>query len=208
MGLEMGLTDHRLDMTENDFKGFLIRHIIKGLPRISEALSSKYCFLIKTTKQHPFWISDHPVVMHNDSDFGAYGNLGFEVQGIQIYFPLSPTIALVFWCPAIGDVIINGWENFKLIMQQEMMSPGNLDYSKAGISLSEFMQMGSRIEKMHYALTGKSPLEADAENVTMMNSLQVTFSHRFVFSSTEDFELLKIMLRDNLAYKHGLMPQW
>lgn len=55
--------------------------------------------LIENETQHPFWISDHPIVRHNSNDFGPYGNLGLRNRGIQIYFPLSPTVSLGFVDP-------------------------------------------------------------------------------------------------------------
>jgi hypothetical protein len=40
------------------------------------------------------YISDNPLVMHNDTDHGPYGNLGLDVPGIQLYLPLSSRLAL------------------------------------------------------------------------------------------------------------------
>jgi hypothetical protein len=42
-----------------------------------------------------------------------------------------------------------------------------------------------------------------SENVMNLNSLQVHYSSRFVFSTTDDFKLIEEMLRDNPAVKDG-----
>ncbi|MCT9097914.1 DUF4238 domain-containing protein [Haloarchaeobius sp. HME9146] len=55
--------------------------------------------LIENETGHPFWTSDHPIVRYNSNDSGPYGNLGLRNRGIQIYFPLSPTVSLGFVDP-------------------------------------------------------------------------------------------------------------
>ena len=55
---------------------------------------NKSWVLFKTTKSHPLYISDNPVTLQNMIDHGPYGNIGLAVRGIEIYFPLSKTLAL------------------------------------------------------------------------------------------------------------------
>jgi hypothetical protein len=45
-----------------------------------------------------------------------------------------------------------------------------------------------------------------ADNVTRLNSLQVRFSSRFVYSETGDFSLVEQMIRENPQYREGLKP--
>jgi hypothetical protein len=47
----------------------------------------------------------------------------------------------------------------------------------------------------------------DAE-VMFINHLQVTFSNRWLFSKTNNFELVKKMISDNPEYKQGLMMKF
>jgi hypothetical protein len=47
----------------------------------------------------PFWTSDNPVCRFNPIDLKPYGNLGLLSRGIQVFFPLTPHLILVFCDP-------------------------------------------------------------------------------------------------------------
>lgn len=53
-------------------------------------------------------------------------------------------------------------------------------------------------------LQGGSPISITSEMALMMNSLQVTFSSRYVFSQTNDFTVVETMLASNPSFATGL----
>ena len=53
----------------------------------------------------PFWTSDHPVSRFNPIDLKPYGNLGLLSRGIQVFFPLTPHLILIFCDPV--EYILN-----------------------------------------------------------------------------------------------------
>ena len=58
----------------------------------------KLWILLRTTDAMPFYISDTPVTLRNERDFGALSGLGLEVPGIEIHLPLSKTLTLGLLC--------------------------------------------------------------------------------------------------------------
>jgi hypothetical protein len=58
--------------------------------------------LLGTRQNAPFYIGDHPVALHNSRRDPLRGTLGLRVQGIEIYFPLSPTLTLGLLSPELG----------------------------------------------------------------------------------------------------------
>jgi hypothetical protein len=44
------------------------------------------------------------------------------------------------------------------------------------------------------------------DNITMLNSLQVIYSSRFVYCETNYFDLVQRMIKDNPKYREGLKP--
>ena len=54
----------------------------------------------------------------------------------------------------------------------------------------------------------KKSVSIHPENVIRHNSLQVTFSSRFVYCEKKKFELIKQMIADNEKYKTALRPTW
>lgn len=63
-------------------------------------LSMKWILFVNDTDM-PYWTSDHPIVRHNHLDHSPYGNLGLQSEGIQVYFPLSPTVSIAFCDPVM-----------------------------------------------------------------------------------------------------------
>ena len=51
-----------------------------------------------------------------------------------------------------------------------------------------------------------TPISVVADEVTMLNSLQVMYSSRFVYCEYENFSLVKRMIQDNEKYREGLKP--
>ena len=51
-----------------------------------------------------------------------------------------------------------------------------------------------------------TPIRIIEDNVTMLNSLQVMYSSRFVYCETDSFELVERMLSDNKKFREGLKP--
>lgn len=68
--------------------------------KAAEILLEKYWILIKNKTDIPFWTSDHPTVRHNEVEHPPYvGELGLIVDGVKVYFPLSPELMLVIADP-------------------------------------------------------------------------------------------------------------
>jgi hypothetical protein len=70
--------------------------MLKGVPEYVEMLLCMKWILIENKTKVPFWTSDHPVSRHNPIDKWPLGNLGLLCEGIQIFLPLTPRIALCF----------------------------------------------------------------------------------------------------------------
>jgi hypothetical protein len=67
-------------------------------------LDKVWC-LLGTRQDTPFYIGDHPVVLHNSRKDPLRGTLGLGVEGIEIYFPVSPTLTLGLLSPELGAQI-------------------------------------------------------------------------------------------------------
>ena len=55
-------------------------------------------------------------------------------------------------------------------------------------------------------LVNGTPIRVVEDNVTLINSLQVVYSSRFVYCESNAFELVERMIRDNRKYREGLKP--
>ncbi len=176
----------------------------------STLMSTKASFLAKTSADRPFWISDHPLAMHNDREFGPYGNIGLAVPGIQIYLPLTSTLLLALWCTTNADTLYANVERAK--REQKELSVmrvlgRDVDMDENERQLDKWQAIVDEGEPLLEALTKGSAVEATVENVTFYNHLQVRWAHRFLISPIDDFALAKKMISDNTKYRKGLVPK-
>jgi len=195
----MGATEENIAEQLNTNKGLpqdkLIgfQAVLGAQDFIPHFLDKKW-ILFETVRKHPFYISDNPIALHNDLDHGPFGNLGLAVPGIQIYFPISTTLCLALFCPSVVAGFHNAYDQ---IQQMDSVAPGLAD---------TVMERPVAVRAFCEGLANGTPISVVEDNVVMMNSLQVTFSSRFVYCEVDSFGLVRDMIRDNDKYREGHEP--
>ena len=190
--MDRGATEEQArDLTEDEadehtfigLKSF--QHVEHVIPQFRE----KAWILFEACSGSSFYISNNPVVLHNDNDYGPYGNLGTSVKGIEIYFPLSSALCLALYCPTLADQIM---ETSQKIKDLDKISPAMTDriYSNS-----------EAIRDFSHGLENGIAITVNSENVKMMNSLQVTFSIRYVYDEKGDFSVVKDMIEHSDEYR-------
>jgi hypothetical protein len=180
--------DPRLGSRENEERALMVRTMMDAPENFAPSLVEKDWLLMKTDPASPYLIGDHPLVMHNGRNLGPRGNLGLAVEGIEIYFPLSPTLTLGIMCSTHA-------RDFR----QALASLSHAERDDAG------RQKGLAIARdfIRAIETGEAaPMRA--ENVDFLNSLQVVRAERFLFSSCADFVLVEKMIADHPQLRRGL----
>lgn len=174
--------------TENEIKIDTARIILQAPTDFGPHFLSKVWFLAKTTRGHPFMIGDNPLALQNHIDMEPYGNLGLAVRGIEIYFPLSSTRALAMWCPSLAKQVAEAAGTLRSL-------PGQIT--------APFVRDREGVLALDEALTHGTALPYKPEHVMNFNSLQVSRSERYVFSSVRDFSLPIRMLADHPMLRGG-----
>jgi hypothetical protein len=111
------------------------------------------------------------------------GNVGLTAEGIEIYIPLSPQLALGMLCPSIGDQV-----RAKLAAR----NPGALGNDN------------SQPARLLQAMASGTPMDVGSDGSAFFNALQIAHAERFVFSSDGNFELVESMLKDDPSLQRGL----
>jgi len=186
---QIGATNEQIaDLIGNDKENetFIGLSAFSNINHFLPQFADKAWLLFETTMDAPFHISDNPVVLHNEIDHSPYGSLGLSVRGIEIYFPISSTLCLAIYCPSIADKIMESAERIEKfnmpILDDEMESIANLAHG----------------------LRNGTSISINAKHVRMLNSLQVTFSTRYVYNENGNFDLVKEMISNNNAYRTAL----
>jgi hypothetical protein len=154
--------------------------LLNTLPSsLSGGFLNKQLSLLKAPKGQNFYISDHPIVIHNHFPREGRGNLGIGLKGIEIFFPISPVYCLSFLCGETAQEVITKVKNFKA--SQLLGIVPKVDMSEA--------------EKMVDYFENGTTNKLAIENMDFSNSLQVIQSTRFVYSCEPKFNLAKDMLK-------------
>lgn len=176
------------DLPENTSKEQTARFVLSAPATYATHFLDKDWALAATSRKHPFLLSDNPVTRQNMVDRPLRGNLGLTNPGIEIYLPLSPTRALVMWCPTLTNLI-----------HRSAMSLADLQ------RVSDVADPNGIIALSDSLLSGK-PVQYTAENVENFNSLQIAWSERFIFSASNEFPLVQAMLNDQPNLRRGPRP--
>ena len=176
--------------TEGDVKRMTMALILDGAKDIALILVEKP-WILACAPDEDLYIGDNPVAMHNERDFGVYGNIGFAVPGVEIHMPLSPRFTLFIPC--------------KSVEAQTRKLTADLDLLRR-LNPRAWEELQTRVEPAKALLKAIDecvPLDLRPENVERENSLQVGYAGRWVFSRTGDFELVKRMIADDPRHQGG-----
>ena len=176
--------------SEEEAQALALHHLQMSV-EFTPYVLSKAWILYEAPSGSCFWIGDHPVVMSNTANQDPLrGTIGWAVQGIEIYLPISPQFCLAFLCPTLRQMFDTAYDSSARVKTQlgvEIPNHDSLGATRDGFSLG-------------------FAVPSHPENVVYMNSLQVIWSERFVFSSTPDFELVSTMLVANPQNRIGPRP--
>jgi hypothetical protein len=194
----------RMGGTEKDIeqiKNSTSESKLVGLKLVLDAIElapyflNKVWVLLETSHKHPFFNSDNPLVLHNEVDHKPYGNLGLAVRGIEIYLPISTTLCLGLLCPTIAEKFQKARESMEVL---DRVAPSMAD---------SVTSKSADVRTFCNGMTNGTSIKITEDNVTMLNSLQVMYSSRFVYCETNSFELVEKMLSANKKYRGGLKPK-
>jgi hypothetical protein len=146
-------------------------------------IAEKTWILLSNQTPRPFYTSDNPVAFQNHQVNGP-GSIGLGVPGIEINLPLSKRLVLAMLCTSYEEDIRKAIGRTDILRRTGVLPP---EYEPGARRLKDFVE---RVER-------GDVIEQSPENVTNVNSLQVRYSDRYVYSSTDSFELVREMLRSD-----------
>jgi hypothetical protein len=177
--------------SEKDLKLEAVSAIVTRAKEFAPHFLSKTWVLLKATRNHPFYIGDNPVAMYNNISHGPYGNIGLAVRGIEIYLPLSSHLTLAMWCPSHVEELRKTVKNIALIRSVDAATADR--FSAGPLNAEDLLRC---IE------TGRASGSL-RDNIIYTNSLQARSASRFVFSPSDNFELVERMIFDDPAIRRG-----
>lgn len=178
------------DLPKDKVFGFIS---IQGAKDFVPSFLDKSWVLLKTPKTCPLYISDNPITLHNDREFGLYGNIGLSVPGIQIYLPIASNLCLALFCRSHYESV---QKTVADIEAMEQLAPG-LSEKNASVEFAR---------RLYSGMVNGNSVPVVVDNVTMMNSLQVGYSTRFVYCESNDFGLVRKMIDSDPSVRNAPRP--
>lgn len=180
-----------------------IRHSLKEFAQI---IAQKDFILAQAATGRSFYLGDNPVSLHNQREFGPYGNLGLALPGIEIYMPLSANLLLGAWCPSIMEPFRAELtaSNVRRAEMLRLVLGGKLSSSKMKEVMDEVRPHLERIENLVSAVDEGRPLDQTDENMDFYNSLQTQFASRYIVCQKADFDLASRYNQEFPKYRSGV----
>jgi len=180
--------------------------IRNNLDAFAKSLALKAMFLIEPPAGRTLLLGDSPVVMANSVDHGPYGNLGFEVEGIELYLPIAPDLAIGFWCPTL----VLFMETALKQCEASLRNTAAAAVLGIGPEVEQLRQMRAdlasrerRIRDDLARIGAGTAVLYDPDNLDYLNSLQIAHAERHILSHDGDFSLVRRMISDNPAFRGG-----
>jgi len=204
MGGKLEDLDGYEPLTEDRLKHQHATFIVDGIKEFTNIIGHKHIMLMDAAPGRDFYISDNPVVLHNDEDFGPYGKLGLGVRGIQIYLPLSHDLMLACLCPTILNGAVEQLDknlNEVRAALLPLVVAGRITGEQMRAQVAIIEEKGSRIRGWQQRYLDGVPDQGNNENMDFYNSLQMSQSRQFVISKNEDFALARRFMADFPGHK-------
>jgi len=193
MGTDPDLLPQLKVFDNNEEKVFTASVLPDLMKQFIPVITEKAWILHSVPEDEMLYISDNPVVMHNEMKFGLRGNLGLAVEGVEVYLPVSWSRCLGMYCPSVRSGLEAAYEEYQRL-------------SAAGWQPLPPPPPEEAVRLFEAFHTGKcSPLPR--VSVEFVNSLQVWNAERYVYSGVDNFALARQMLASSPRLRTGPRPE-
>lgn len=150
-----------------------------------------------------FYLGDHPVVLQHTETPQAPKPLGFDIQGVEAFMPLSPKCALYMPCASVSRLITDSYGD--ALAAPENLRRANEAGAITDIKDADFLALAQRVLKnsgpLYKSLTQGTALIASPENVENLNYLQCAWAHSAIYANRGDFTFARHVLKNTPQYR-------
>ena len=150
-----------------------------------------------------FYLGDHPVVLQHTETPDASKLLGFDIEGVEAFMPLSPKCVLYMPCASVSRQIIGGYED--ALAAPENLRRANEVGAITDITDAAFLALALRVRNnsgpLYESLTEGVALVASPENVENVNYLQCAWAHTAIYANRRDFTCARHVFEKTPQYR-------
>jgi hypothetical protein len=167
---------------------------------VADEIALRHWALMVIETDEVFYLGDNPVVLQRTLNPKDGSNLGFDVEGVEAFLPLSPKCALYMPCRATSREII---ERYEAAMALHRAVRAAVFQGATGGS-DELQSAQTTIRRSHHlyqAFMAGEPLTAIPEHIENLNYLQCSWSHGAVYSNRKDFMFARRVFQRSPQYR-------
>jgi hypothetical protein len=167
---------------------------------LSARIQDRHWALSVIESDDVFYLGDQPVVFQRTRDPKDGNNLGFDVEGVEAFMPLSPKCALYMPCRSVSREIVAAYEA-ALSLHRAVRTAVFNGASGGTAALIAAQDTIRRSHELYKAFTTGSPIKAHPENIENLNYLQCSFGHVAVYSNRRDFTFARHVFKNTPQYR-------
>ncbi len=166
----------------------------------AKQIAQRHWALMVIEGAETFYLGDHPVVLQRTYDIRDGRNLGFDVDGVEAFLPLSPKCALWMPCPTTGqDIIARYLAAMRLHRTVRRTVFAGVSGGASELRVAQTVIHGT--QHIHKAFTEGTPIAAEPANVENLNYLQCSWAHSKVFSNRKDLTFARHVFSRTPQYR-------
>lgn len=180
--------------------GPLFRGLWESASVLSEWIHARHWALMSIEDDDVFYLGDQPVVLQRTLNPTDGKDLGFDVDGVEAFMPLSPKCALYMPCPLVSNAIIARYD--AAMTMHRAVRAAVLHGSPGGTAdLIEAQDTIRRSHELYQAFTTGSATTAQKPNIENLNYLQCSWAHASIYSNRRDFAFARRVFEKNPQYR-------
>jgi hypothetical protein len=185
--------------SRQDF-GRTFEHLWSSAFFVADEIALRHWALMVIGTEEVFYLGDNPVVLQRTKAPKDGSNLGFDVEGVEAFMPLSPKCALYMPSRATSREII-GRYNDAMALHRTVRSAIFRGVAGGHSALRTAQTTIRRCHHAYEAFTAGVPLSAITPYIENLNYLQCSWSERAIYSNRKDFTFARRVFRENPQYR-------
>jgi hypothetical protein len=186
--------------SREDF-GTTLKHLWHSSVVVAHEIALRHWALMVIDTDEVFYLGDNPVVLQRTRNAKDGSNLGFDVEGVEAFLPLSPKCALYMPCRATSREIIERYDAAMSLHRVVRLAVFQ-GVAGGGDELQAAQTTIRRSHHLYQAFTVGTPLAAAPANIENLNYLQCSWSNRAVYSDRKDFTFARRVFREHPEYRN------
>lgn len=180
--------------------GPLFKRLWESAFILSARIEARHWALMVIEDDDIFYLGDQPVVLQRTRDPKNGSNLGFDVEGVETFMPLSPKCALYLPCPSVSEEIITRYDA-AIALHRAVRTAVFRGASGGTAELIAAQDTIRRSHELYQAFTAGSPIKAQKPHIENLNYLQCSWAHAAIYSNRRDFAFARHVFKNSPQYR-------